>query len=156
MAYAQVSDVAALAPQITIDGTTKPNTAMVQVMIAHAERDLDAALTNLGYVTPVTAPVSVSILRDKIAHAVLARLIRSRAFGVTDPAEQGANDAERVYRDWLRAIADSRSPVELPDAARTGEAIEKDAADLIGSHVQDSEVASVQADQPVFSRTMVF
>lgn len=150
MAYAQVSDVIAIAPQIDVTASTKPSTAQVQTMITDLERDLNAALTNLGYSTPVTGTVSVQILRDKVAHGVLARVIRSRSYGATNPDDQGAKDADRVYNCFLKALADPHDPMELPDATRTSDQIEKDRLDSNSSFISTID----EADRPTDEYTM--
>lgn len=125
MSYCTPQDVRDLAPQIVIDNTSKPNSGQVATMIADVERELDAALTNLGFVVPVTGPTSIAILKDKVAHAVVARVLRARNFGSADPGQIGAGDAQKVYDVWLRALASATDPTDLPDATRTGGDVSK-------------------------------
>lgn len=130
MSYCTPQDVRDLAPQLVIDNTSKPNSGQVATMIADVERELDAALTNLGFVTPVSGVVSVAILKDKVAHAVVARVLRARNFGNADPGQIGAADAQKVYDHWLKALASAGDPTDLPDATRTGSDVQKSAAAL--------------------------
>ena len=128
MPYCTPQDVRDLAPQITIDNTTKPNSGQVATMIADVERELEAALTNLGYDVPVTGTTSVAILKDKVAHAVLARVLRARNFGTADVVNTGAADAQRLFDGWLKALASPTDPTDLPDATTTGGQAEKSSA----------------------------
>lgn len=150
MSYCTPQDVRDLAPQITIDNTSKPNSGQVATMIADVERELDAALTNLGYVVPVTGTTSVSILKDKVAHAVLARVLRARNFGTADLVNTGAGDAQKLFDHWLKALSSATDPTDLPDATRTGGDAQKSAAALsAGGNLL------LQADPP-FTRDTVF
>jgi len=123
--YCTVQDIRDLAPQIVIDNTSKPNTGQVAAMIDDVERELNAQLAHLGYVTPVTATTSAAILGDKVAHAVIARVLRGRHFGSADPGQLGATDAQKVYDAWLKALASATDPTDLPDAETTGGQAEK-------------------------------
>jgi hypothetical protein len=123
--YCTVQDIRDLAPQIVIDNASKPNTGQVTAMIDDVERDLNAQLAHLGYVTPVTATTSVAILADKVAHAVVARVLRGRHFGSADPGQLGATDAQKVYDAWVKALASATDPTDLPDAETTGGQAEK-------------------------------
>jgi hypothetical protein len=125
VSYCTPQDVRDLAPQLVIDNTSKPNTGQVTGMIEDVERELDAQLANLGYVTPVSAPISAAILKDKVAHAVVARVLRGKHFGNADPGQVGAEQAQKVYDQWLKALASATDPTDLPDAARTGGDAEK-------------------------------
>lgn len=139
MAYAQVSDITARAPGIELTASSKPSAGQATAFLADIERDVNAALTNLGYVTPIVqadSPLAFSIVKDKVAYAALARVLMARALGASQPKEQGAEAAQAVYDDWMRALGNPNSPIELPDATRTGEAVEKDGADRVSSFVQ--------------------
>lgn len=145
MAYCTPSDVVALAPQLTIDASSKPNTGQVVSMIGDVEQEVEAILGNLGYVVPITGTSSLRIVKSKAAHGVLAMVLRARAFAVSEPKAQGADEAEQVYRAWLKALASATDPTELPDAPRTDEAPEKNAS----AHHGTAAGFDASADAPV-------
>ncbi|HYE86257.1 MAG TPA: hypothetical protein VEA16_07870 [Vicinamibacterales bacterium] len=140
MAYCVVSDIVALAPGVEITNTSKPTAGQVVTMIADLERELNAQLTRLGYSTPIvqaTSPLAFQVVKHKLAHAALAQVLRARAYGSSSPREQGADDAQKVFDSWLKALKEPNDPTELPsDATRTSEVASKTHADQQRSHVQ--------------------
>lgn len=160
MAYSQVSDVVAVAPGIEITNTSKPSAGQVTTMIADLERELNAQLTRLGYVTPVaqaTSPLAVQVIKRKVAYGVLADVLRARAFGSSNPKDQGADDAQKVYDKWLAALKNPNDPTELPsDALRTDEGIEKAAAHQTRSHATDFSADEFDISRPAVTMRQVF
>lgn len=160
MAYCQVSDVVALAPGVEISNTSKPSAGQVTTIIADLERELNAQLTRLGYSTPVvqaTAPLAFQVIKNKLAHAVLAQVLRARAYGSSSPKDQGADDAQRVYDLWLKALKSVTDPTELPsDATRTAESVEKTAADQTRSFVSGLSSDEYDINAPAVTMRKVF
>lgn len=160
MAYCVVSDIVALAPGVEISNTSKPSAGQVTTIIADLERELNAQLTRLGYVAPVvqaTSPLAFQVLKNKLGHAVLAQVLRARAYGSSSPKDQGADDAQKVYDGWLKALKDPNDPTELPsDATRTSEIAEKVAADQTRSHVTGLTSSEFDIDAPAVTMRQVF
>lgn len=160
MSYCQVSDVVALAPGVEISNTSKPTAGQVTTTIADLERELNAQLTRLGYSTPVvqaTSPLAFQVIKNKLAHAVLAQVLRARAYGSSSPKDQGADDAQRVFDGWLKALKTSDDPTELPsDAERTDEIAEKVSADQTRSHVTGLSSDEFDIDAPAVTMRQTF
>lgn len=155
MAYATSEDVAALAPQLpSLTPTSKPSQPQVEAYVAATERQVDARLANLGYVVPITGEQSVAIVRDIVAHGALARTLRGRAFVTNNPGDlAGAKAAQDYFDAQFVALADPEDSFELPDAERTGEAVEKDPSDIIAESIHAS---SRHCDVRPLTRNMVF
>lgn len=155
--YAQVSDVRALAPGISIDGNSKPSEGQVQGYLDAVESEVNAVLGNLGYVTPVaaTSTESCRILKDLIGHGALAKVQRARALGSDANILESAKEIERYYRDRLKALKAADDPFELPDAPRTDTAAIKGPAAAMGSFADD-EYADFDEDSPRVTRAQAF
>jgi hypothetical protein len=127
----QVGDVQALAPHVPIDAQSKPNAGQVSGWIADVEAELNAVLSQLGYVTPITGPVSLSILRRAVANAVMAMIMRSRPNPEIDPQQ-----FQTRYDAMIKGLSDARNPLILIDAVstnvevRTSGAVRSNLADL--------------------------
>jgi len=160
MAYCQVSDVVALAPGVEISNTSKPSAGQVTTIIADLERELNAQLTRLGYSTPVvqaTSPLAFQVIKNKLAHAVLAQVLRARAYGSSSPKDQGATDAQGIYDGWLKGLKDPNDPTELPaDATRTSETTQKIHADQTRSHVTGLPSSEFDVNAPAVRMGQVF
>ena len=160
MAYCQVSDVVALAPGVEITNTSKPTSGQVTTIIADLERELNAQLTRLGYSSPVvqaSSPLAFQVIKNKLAHAVLAQVLRARAYGSSSPKDQGADDAQRVFDKWLTALKDPNDPTELPeDATRTSEIADKVAVDQTRSHVSGLGPDEFNINAPAATMRQVF
>lgn len=160
MAYCQVSDVVAVAPGVELTNTSKPTSGQVTTIIADLERELNAQLTRLGYESPVvqaTSPLAFQVIKNKVAHGVLAQVLRARAYGSSSPKDQGADEAQKVFDKWLLALKDPKDPTELPsDAPRTSEIIEKVAANQTRSHVTDLDSDEFDIDSPPVTMRQVF
>jgi hypothetical protein len=160
MAYCVVSDITALAPGVEITNTSKPSSGQVTTIIADLERELNAQLARLGYSAPIvqaTSPLAFQVVKNKLAHAVLAQVLRARAYGSSSPKDQGADDAQRVYDKWLTALKDPNDPTELPeDATRTSEVAEKVSADQTRSHVSSLSSDEFDIDAPAVTMRQEF
>jgi hypothetical protein len=124
--YATVDDVQRRMPQFVLTETSKPPLSTVQIFLDDTHAQFDAAMENLGYVTPITGPKSIAQAREIVSQGVIAKILYARASSVgTDVAVQSADRAQGQYDRALLALADARSPVELVDAQRTSAAEEK-------------------------------
>lgn len=123
MAYVTLVDVKAAAPQIEFSGFTRPTEDDVNRWIAEVEGGLNAQLVNLGYVLPFNTtdnPLSIAILRDMVVHAVIARVLTARLWGVSDNVDgSGWKTAQAYYDQRLTWLIDPTHPFELPDASQT-------------------------------------
>lgn len=127
MPYAQVSNVGDLLPHVQISNDTKPSSGVVADWIADVEASLDAVLGAIGYVTPVTDPDSVRILKLRVASVVAAMVARSIPNPPIDP-----DSFQRIYDTWLKALRDPSDPTRLPPtAAVTSELVVKDTGSQI-------------------------
>jgi hypothetical protein len=156
-AYATHVDVWALAPQIgpfQING--KPSSLQVGAHCDDLTREVDAVLTGLGYQTPIASgpsPIAFARVKALVAWGGLAFALASRALGVTNPTDQGADWARQEYTRRLKALQSSTSFDELRDATRTTAAVEKDAVDLVGASALGSGGTSTD---PTITRDQVF
>lgn len=123
MPYITVSDLTAAAPGIApIDATSKPNLAQVNAMIVSEERDLNATLAHMGVVVPINAipsPISFSIVRDIATEGGIARVLRAKAYGMANPADNGADAAQKRRDLLLKRLADPDDDLNLTDAQLT-------------------------------------
>ena len=116
MAYASTQDIRDRAPQIQITDSSKPNQETVDAWLDDVHQTLDAALRNAGYITPVTGPASVLILRDMVVHKMISLILRARLYGIGDVNASGANEAQKFYDSRLAWLIDPTDPFVLPDA----------------------------------------
>ncbi len=138
--YAQVSDVRALAPQLTIDSSTKPSDGDVQAFLDRDEAVLNAILSNLGYVTPIagTAVAARLMVKEWLAHSALAKALRARGFGTDGDLVSQARDAQSIWDKALKDLQHPMSPLELPGVTRTDREVMKDQADVADGYVNDA------------------
>lgn len=155
--YAQLSDIRALAPAITLDGTSRPTSGQAEVYLTEVEAEVNAVLGNLGYVTPIasTATAARVLVKDLVAHGALAKVLRARAFGQDSNLLDGAEKADRHYRDRLKALKDPSDPFELPDAERTDDAVTKGPDAQMGSFAEES-FDDFDEEAPRITRAQVF
>lgn len=125
MAYIDFAFVHALAPRLPLSATTVPSQTDVTNWIDQVEAVVNAMLKTIGYQTPITGPASLVIVKDIVAHGVLARWLRALQYGVGDVNAPGAQVAQEFYDTQLKKLADPKDPYELPDETRTGEKVEK-------------------------------
>jgi hypothetical protein len=131
--YATVDDVQARMPQFLLTSTSKPSIEQAQVFLDDAHAHLDGALSNLGYMVPVTGPISLSLVREAVSDRAICRILTARAAAIgTDVAFQSATKHCEAYTQFLTDLADPNSPIELTDALRTESAMEKPGAQLGG------------------------
>lgn len=124
--YATLDDVQARMPQFALTAVSKPSMAQAQVFLDDSHAHLDAALSNLGYVIPIVGPISLSQVREAVCDRAICRILHARGAAVgTDAALQSAEAACKRYDKFLADLSDSKSPVELVDAQRTGDAVTK-------------------------------
>lgn len=135
--YATEFDVASLAPQLPVFTVqTKPTDAQVRAHCEDVSREVDAILAGLGYQVPITtgeSPIAYARVKTMVAWAGLAFALASRAMGVTNPSDHGADWARKEYERRLKALESASSADELRDALHTSAATEKDAVDLVGA-----------------------
>jgi len=118
--YATLDDVQRRMPQFALTSITKPTLEQAQTFLDDAHASLDAALTNLGYVVPVSGQLSVPQCREAVCDRTICRILYARAAAVgTDAALQSADAACKRYDAFLTALADENSPIELVDAEST-------------------------------------
>lgn len=120
MAYATIDNIRDRAPQIPITGTSKPDEETVIEWIDEQEKELDAFLETVGYVTPVTGEQSVAILRDMMVQKMIALILRARLYGIGDVNGSGAIEAEKFYDARIKWLKDPTDPFVLPDAEMNG------------------------------------
>lgn len=126
MPYATVADVQARMPQFTLTATTRPTLDQAQIFLDDSIAQMEAALSNLGYVIPITGALSIPQVREAVCDRAICRILHARGAAVgTDAAFQSANAACDRYDAFLKALADSDSPIELSDAQRTETAVDK-------------------------------
>ena len=120
--YVSVADLQARMPQFTLKTDSKPSIADAELLLGDVEAEVDAILTNLGYVVPVTGALSTRIVQSIVCDGAIARILRARSAGVGgDAAGKSAELAQKCYDDRLKALAAPReeNPLELTDCVRT-------------------------------------
>ena len=120
MAYATTQDIRDRAPQIQITETSKPSEATVTEWLDDVHQTLDAALATIGYVTPVTGPASMLVLRDMVVQKMISLILRARIYGIGDVNQTGAKEADSFYEMRLAWLRDEQNPFVLPDAEVSG------------------------------------
>ena len=134
MPYATIGDVQARMPQFTLTATSKPTIADATIFIDDVEAEISAALANLGYVMPITGPLSLAIVRAWSAQGAIARILAARAAAVGgEGAVASAERAQKLYDDKFKQLADENYPLTLIDATMTGEEVSKTDSGLDGS-----------------------
>lgn len=135
-AYATFDDLHGLAPQLgRFTPTSKPTLEQVTTFLADVAREIDGLLTGLGYTVPIvdaTSPIAFARVKALNAWGALSLAIVARSIGVTNPDEQGANYVRKEYERRLKALATAPGD-DLLDAVKTGNAIERQTADLQAS-----------------------
>jgi hypothetical protein len=130
--YVQVSDVKQLAPYVPISRESTPSEGMVQVWIEDVESILDATLAKMGYTTPITGPISLTIVKQLVTNAVMAQIMRARPNPEQDP------DAfQRQYDVLMKRLRDPNDPLVLIDAVITSEAVAKGIPLRVSSNLKD-------------------
>ena len=132
-------DVQPRMPQFQLTSTSKPSFTDASTFIADVEAEVDAALANLGYVTPITGEKSLAILKQWIAQGIIARILTARAAAVGgETAIASAERAQKLYDSYFTKLADADHPLELIDAIRTSVAVSKPQAVIMGSLYDES------------------
>lgn len=155
--YAQISDIRALAPAVTLDASSRPSAGQAEVYLTEVEAEVNAVLGNLGYVTPIAESATSArlIVKDLVAHGALAKVLRARAVGQDSNLLEGAERVDRHYRDRLKALKNPDDPFELPDAERTDRAVTKGPDEQMGSFADDA-FDDFDEDAPRVTRAQVF
>lgn len=114
MAYADVEHVAIYNQQRTYSASSKPSVSQVKVICAWVASVIDAALANIGYVVPVTAPISLSILQDLNAMGAAASAEMAAFMGANPNESQHASMLHKRFEQRLADIVSGK--LKLPDA----------------------------------------
>ncbi|HEY8410194.1 MAG TPA: hypothetical protein VIK76_02285 [Pyrinomonadaceae bacterium] len=130
--YTSVSDVKALAPHVPITNTSQPSEGTVNQWIGELEAMYDAQFRTLGFETPITGVHSVVIVRQIIAHAVMARVMRSRPNPESDP-----ENFQRWADTRMKALRDPNDPFDLDDAGKVDAAIKLESGMRVSSNFRD-------------------
>lgn len=147
MPYASVQDVRDLAPHVPINNDTIPSEGTVSRWIGDTERMTDATIEGIGYATPITGETSRAIMKTIVAHAVMARVMRSRPNPESDPA-----GFQAISDTLLKRLRDPNDPLELTDAVKT-DAPRKDDVLKVSSNLRELSQAS---PVPFATRNMQF
>jgi hypothetical protein len=132
--YASVSDVRNLAPYVAITRDSTPSEGVVNAWISDVENSLNMFLESIGYVVPVVGPRSVAAIKQMVAHAVIAMVLRARPNPEQDPV--GFQDR---FNAWMKALRDPNDPTSLIDAEKnaSGDATVKGSAVRVSSNLRD-------------------
>jgi hypothetical protein len=146
MPYAQVSNVRDLAPHVPINDQSQPSQGVVQTWISDVESTLNATLAAYGYTIPLvaktgkTTDAAIRVLRQMVANAVMAMVMRARPNPETDP-----ENFQRRYDAILKQLREPSDPFELPDVEITGEAAIKESPTRISSNLK--ELAALEPER---------
>lgn len=138
MPYAAVSDVRALAPYVPITPTSQPNQDTVASWIGDVESMLNSTLTAIGYPVPLVAlpgkstAGALTILKQMVAHAVMAMVMRARPNPEQDPA-----NFQKYFDNLLKALRDPREAFILPDVVTSEELVLKESPIRVSSNLTD-------------------
>jgi hypothetical protein len=147
MPYATLQDVKVLAPNVMINAQSKPSSGTVAEWLGDTDRLVDAILKGIGYETPITGATSLSIVRQIVAHMVMARVMRSRPNPEVDP-----ETFQRWANDIIGRIKSPSDPLTLGDAVAV-DVVLKDAGVRVSSNLKD---LSLEDPQPFARRDMQF
>lgn len=126
MPYATFEDVQERMPQFVLSPVTKPNVQTAQIFIDATHAQFDAAMENLGYKIPITGARSLAQSKEIVAQGAICKILHARAAAVgTEVALQSAEIACKQYEHALEMLADSSNPMELSDAEKTNESLDK-------------------------------
>jgi hypothetical protein len=126
VAYATLDDVQRRMPQFQLATSTKPNTDTAQTFLDDTHAQFDAAMENLGYKIPLTGARSLAQAKEIVSQGTICKVLHARAAAVgTEVAMQSAERACKSYERALELLADEKSPIELTDAERTDDMVEK-------------------------------
>lgn len=133
MEYATLEDVQRRMPQFQLTAVSKPTVDSVQVFLDDTHAQFDAAMENLGYVTPISGAKSLAQCREIVCHGTIAKILYARSAAIgTDVAVQSADRAQALYDKFMEDLANPKMPMELVDAKRTGDMVAKPEASLSG------------------------
>jgi hypothetical protein len=133
MAYASLADVQNRMPQFVLTAVSKPTADTAQVFIDDTQASYDAVLANLGYVIPLTGARALAQSKEIVSQGAICKILHARAAAVgTEVALQSAERACAQYQHALDLIADPNSPVELGDAERTEDFVDKPSTSPMG------------------------
>lgn len=133
MAYATISDVNALVPQVPFTAQSTPSQAMVEQFLTDITTILNASLGNLGYTVPVNvvaSPLSGILLKRICSWGAAGLALQVRQSSVQSDDAVGDNVWTKRFDKYLDMLQDNRKPFELPDAPRTGKEIIKPLGDV--------------------------
>lgn len=154
MAYATLDDVQRRMPQFTLTGVSLPNTDAAQLFLDAVHAEFDSAVENLGYRTPLTGSKSLAQAKEIVSQGCIAKILFARAAAIgTDVAVKSAERAQGQYDKALERLADPESPVELTDASRTGDEVEKPGIEPLGL---TADVVSGDPIEPRFTMDFKF
>lgn len=126
MPYATLDDVQRRMPQFQLTATSKPALDAAQIFLDDTHAQFDAAMQNLGYVTPITGAKSLAQCKEIVSQGTICKVLYARAAAVgTDVAIASADRACKQYDKALMDLADTKSPIELVDADRTEDRVDK-------------------------------
>jgi hypothetical protein len=156
MAYATLDDIKGEMPQFRLSPNSTPTDTQAQEFLTELHAELDAVLKALGYTLPITKllhPLSFAILKSMVQQGTIARILRSRNYGVDSPEAIGARDAQNVFRDMIKRLTDPDDPLNLPDAEGAPVFAK------FGLGIAESHVAGRSLDpeaEPAFTREKVY
>ncbi len=119
MAYLNLVDLKAAAPQLRISADSRPNEAQVQAIIDQVSAELDVRMKNIGFETPIsvaTSPLSYRILQNIATREVLSQTLEMQYAGVSNPDGYGATRFHEQFMEKLNQLLDPNDPFTLPDA----------------------------------------
>ncbi len=139
MAYATLDDVQRRMPQFTLSAITKPNSETSQIFLDDVHAEFEAAMENLGYRLPITGSRALAQSKEIVCQGTIAKILYARAAALgTDVAVKSADRAQKQYDDTLKKLGDPESPVELTDAQRTDDRVDKPGIEPMGGPLSDA------------------
>lgn len=159
-AYCTTADVNGYAPQVPFSATSRPTLTQLQTFVDDGARVIDATLSNVGYVTPITGTVAIAECKKANAWYALGIAQQVRDTGVTiatsDKVTPGKNIWTRMFEEWLARLVDPANPFELPDAPRNNEELLKQPDQVLRSMAQGlTDDPNYSVDAPVVTRYQV-
>lgn len=130
--YTSTSDVKALAPHVPITNASTPSEGSVAQWIGEIELMYDAQFRTLGFKSPLTGPNSRSIAKQIIAHAVMARIMRSRPNPEQDP-----ENFQRWADQRMKELRDPDSSLDFDAEDKVDAAIKLESEIKVSSSFRD-------------------
>ena len=114
MPYCTVDNVQALRPQVPITTSSRPTIAQVEAQIGDLCAYVDGVLSGLGFVVPITGPISLAYLKAAVAWGVAGLAELQQTAGIAAQGQAGDTVRSQYWALFQAALDNIR---ENPNAS---------------------------------------